>query len=233
MRPAIRLAALMGLPVVYVFTHDSIFLGEDGPTHQPVSQLASLRAIPGLVTLRPADACETAAAWALAVERRDGPTALALSRQKLPILAETAERAAAGVPRGGYVLWESAAGDPDLILLATGSEVALALDAGRRLAADGTRVRLVSMPSFERFAAEDASYRAAVLPPGCSARLAVEAASPFGWHRWIGERGEVVGLDGFGASAPAEALAGTFGFTVEAVVERARRMLEGLGGAPA
>lgn len=230
MRPAIRLAALMGLPVVYVFTHDSIFLGEDGPTHQPVSQLASLRAIPGLVTLRPADACETAAAWTVAVGRGHGPTALALTRQKLPILAEAAERAAAGVARGGYVLWESAGGDPELILLATGSEVPLALEAGRRLAGGGARIRVVSMPSFELFAAEPESYRDTVLPPACAARLAIEAASPFGWHRWIGDRGEIVGLDGFGASAPAEALAAHFGFTVEALVERSRRMLERSGG---
>jgi transketolase len=226
MRPAIRLAALMGLPVVYVFTHDSIFLGEDGPTHQPVSQLASLRAIPGLVTLRPADACETAAAWALGVERRTGPTALALTRQKLPTLAETAERAAAGVPLGGYVLWESGGGEPELILMGSGSEVPLALEAGRRIAADGVGVRVVSMPSFELFAAAAEAHRAAVLPAGCAARLAVEAASPFGWHRWVGERGEIVALEGFGASAPAEELAQHFGFTVEALVVRARRLLE-------
>jgi transketolase len=226
MRPAIRLAALMKLPVVYVFTHDSIFLGEDGPTHQPVSQLASLRAIPGLVTLRPADACETAAAWALAVERGDGPTALALTRQKLPILAETAERAGAGVARGGYVLWESGGGEAELVLMASGSEVPLVLETGRRLAAEGVGVRVVSIPSFELFAGTDEAYRASVLPPGCTARLAVEAASPFGWHRWVGERGEIVALDGFGASAPAEALATRFGFTVEAVAGRARRLLE-------
>jgi transketolase len=226
MRPAIRLAALMGLPVVYVFTHDSIFLGEDGPTHQPVSQLASLRSIPGLVTLRPADACETAAAWALAVERHHGPTALALTRQKLPILAETAERAAAGVALGGYVLWESGGGEPELILMATGSEVPLALETGRRLAADGSRIRVVSMPSFELFAAATEGHRASVLPATCAARLAIEAASPFGWHRWVGEGGEIVALDGFGASAPAEQLATHFGFTVEALVGRARRLLE-------
>ena len=224
MRPAIRLAALMGQPVVYVFTHDSIFLGEDGPTHQPIGQLPALRAIPGLVTLRPADACETVQAWRLAAGRRDGPTALVLSRQKLPVLAETAERARQGVARGGYVLWESAPGTPDLILLATGSEVALALDAGRQLAAGDRRVRVVSLPSFELFAAQEAAWRDAVLPPACRRRLAIEAASPFGWHRWVGAEGEVVALDGFGASAPAEDLAAHFGFTVEAVVERALRL---------
>jgi transketolase len=226
MRPAIRLAALMGLPVVYVFTHDSIFLGEDGPTHQPVSQLAALRAIPGLVTLRPADARETAAAWRIALARRAGPTALVLSRQKLPLLAETAARAAEGVPRGGYVLWESGTdGTPDLLLLATGSEVQLALAAGRRLAADGVVVRVVSLPSWELFAAQPPEYRRRVLPPESRGRLAIEAASPFGWHRWTGEDGEVLAQEGFGASAPAEALAEHFGFTAEAVEKRARDLL--------
>jgi len=224
MRPAIRLAALMRQPVVYLFTHDSIFLGEDGPTHQPISQLASLRAIPGLVTLRPADAAETAVAWRLAVERGDGPTALALTRQKLPVLAETAERAAEGVPRGAYTLWESDAGALDLVLIGTGSEVALALAAGRELAGRGRRVRVVSMPSWELFAAQPASYRDAVLPPATGARLAVEAGSSFGWQRWVGPAGDVVGLDGFGASAPAADLAARFGFTVEAVAARAARL---------
>jgi len=227
MRPAIRLAALMRLPVVYVFTHDSIFLGEDGPTHQPISQLAALRAIPGLVVLRPADARETAAAWRLAVARRDGPTALALTRQKLPVLAETTGLAGEGVARGAYVLWESAPGSrPELLLLATGSEVPLALEAGRQLAAEGVAVRVVSMPSWELFAGQDDGYRRSVLPPGVGRRLALEAGSPLGWHRWVGERGEIVGIDGFGASAPAEALTGRYGFTVDAVVGRARILLQ-------
>jgi transketolase len=227
MRPAIRLAALMRLPVVYVFTHDSIFLGEDGPTHQPISQLLSLRAIPGLVVLRPADARETAEAWRLAVARRDGPTALALTRQKLPVLAETAALARAGVARGAYVLWESSSGSsPELLLLATGSEVSLALAAGRRLAGEGLAVRVVSVPSWELFAAQDEAYRLTVLPPGAGRRLALEAGSPLGWHRWVGEGGAVVGIDGFGASAPAEALAERYGFTVEAVVGRARILLQ-------
>ena len=223
MRPAIRLASLMKLPVVYVFTHDSIFLGEDGPTHQPVSQLASLRALPGLVVLRPADANETTAAWRVALARRDGPTALALTRQKLPVLAECAERAAEGLPRGAYPLWESAA-EPELVLVGTGSEVALALGAGRRLAASGRRVRVVSMPSWELFAAQEPAYRQRVLPPGVR-RLAVEAGTRFGWERWIGEEGAMVGIDRFGASAPAEALAGAFGFTVDGVTEAAERLL--------
>ena len=224
MRPAIRLAALMGLPVTYVFTHDSVLLGEDGPTHQPVSQLASLRAIPGLVTLRPADGAETVAAWGVALERRAGPTALALSRQKLPVLAETVERAERGVPRGAYVLWESAPDRHELLLLATGSEVSPALEAARRLAARGRRVRLVSMPSWELFEQQGEEYRESVLPAG-GRRLAVEAASPLGWHRWVGERGEIVAMTGFGASGPAEELAQRFGLTQDAILARAERLL--------
>ena len=227
MRPAVRLAALMGMPVVYVYTHDSIFLGEDGPTHQPISQLASLRSIPGLVVLRPADAAETVAAWKVAIERDDGPTALALTRQKLTVAAETAERAAAGVPRGAYVVFETSAGAPRLILLATGSEVSLALEAGRRLAAAGEAVRVVSMPSWELFERQPEAYRDEVLPPGAGCRLAIEAAAPFGWHRWVGLRGEVVAMEGFGASGPAAALAGHFGFTVEAILARSRALLKG------
>lgn len=224
MRPAIRLAALMRQPVIYLFTHDSIFLGEDGPTHQPIDQLASLRAIPGLVTLRPADACETVAAWRVAVERTAGPTALALSRQKLPILADSAERAAAGVPRGGYVLHESAGGAAEILLVATGSEVELALAGLKLLEQEGRRVRLVSMPSWELFAEQPESYRASVLPRGIAARLAVEAASPLGWERFVGLAGGVLGMQGFGASAPAEDLAGHFGFTPESVASRAREI---------
>jgi transketolase len=217
MRPAIRLAALMRLPVVYVFTHDSVFLGEDGPTHQPIDQLASLRAIPGLVTLRPADAWETAQAWRVALERSNGPTALALTRQKVPPLAEAAERAEAGVERGAYVLWESSS-EPRLLLLATGSEVPLALEAGRRLASAGRAVRVVSMPSWELFDAQPAEYRETVLPSRVVRRVAVEAATPFGWRRWVGAHGRVVALDHFGASAPAEALAEAFGFTVSRLI---------------
>ena len=224
MKPAIRLAALMKLPVTYVFTHDSIFLGEDGPTHQPIDQLASLRAIPGLVTLRPADAWETAQAWRRAMERRDGPTALALTRQKLPVLAEAAERAEMGVERGAYVLWESSP-EPELLLIATGSEVHVALEAGRRLAAEGARVRVVSMPSWELFAAQDGDYREGVLPGSVTRRMAVEAAGPVGWHRWVGPDGVVHGIDGFGASAPAESLVEPYGFTVERIAERARALL--------
>ncbi len=225
MRPSIRLAALMRQPAIYLFTHDSIFLGEDGPTHQPVDQLASLRAIPGLVVLRPADACETVAAWQVAVERTAGPTALALSRQKLPILAETAALAPAGVRRGGYVLYDTPGGAAELLLLATGSEVGLAMAGLKLLETKGLCVRLVSMPSWELFAEESASYRDSVLPPQIRTRLAIEAASPLGWERFVGLQGGVLGMRSFGASAPAEDLAHEFGFTAENVVARALDLL--------
>ncbi|HVS15451.1 MAG TPA: transketolase [Thermoanaerobaculia bacterium] len=224
MRPAIRLAALMRLPVLYVFTHDSIFLGEDGPTHQPIAQLPALRAIPRLHVIRPADANETAAAWASALQRRDGPTALVLTRQGLPILEGTREHAREGVERGGYVL-RDAEGAPDLLLLATGSEVQLAVGVGDRLAGEGVQAQVVSLPCWERFAAQDRAYRDQVLPPGVHRRLAIEAASPFGWERWIGDRGAVHGIDGFGASAPYQELAKEYGFTVDALLEKAKSLL--------
>ncbi|MEM9555101.1 MAG: transketolase [Acidobacteriota bacterium] len=231
MRPSIRLAALMGTPAIYVLTHDSIFLGEDGPTHQPVSHLASLRAIPNLVTLRPADANEVAAAWAVALERTDGPTALALTRQGLPVLAEIAERAADGVARGAYVIANGViadgSADPsslDLLLLATGSEVHLALEAHRRLADDGVTSRVVSMPSWELFDAQSADYRASVLPAGVP-RLGIEAGSGFGWHKYVGLDGALLTQDGYGASAPLADLREHFGFTADEVVRRARTLL--------
>jgi transketolase len=227
MRPPIRLAALMRLQAIFVFTHDSIFLGEDGPTHQPISHLASLRAMPNLVVLRPADANETAAAWKVAIERRDGPTVLALSRQKLPVLAGTRESGFDGVARGAYVLSDPPAGEaPRAVLIGTGSEVATCVAAAELLASEGIPVRVVSMPSWELFAAQPAEHREAVLPARLERRLAVEAAATFGWERWVGARGEVVGIDRFGESAPAEDLAGHFGFTPEAVAERARRLVE-------
>ncbi len=225
MRPAIRLAALMGLPVVYLFTHDSIFLGEDGPTHQPISQLAALRAIPRLSVLRPADARETAAAWRAALERTDGPTALALTRQGLPVLAETAGRAADGVSRGGYVLSEPEGGPAEAILIATGSEVPLAVEAARILADRGQRVRVVSLPSWDRFDAQPEGYRSSVLPPSIPCRLAVEAGSPLGWHKYVGDRGAVHAMEGFGASAPWKDLAQHFGFTAEAVADHLEKLL--------
>ena len=227
MRPAIRLAALMEQPVIYVFTHDSIFLGEDGPTHQPVSQLLSLRAIPGLTVIRPGDANETAAAWRVALERGEGPTALALSRQKLPILAETASRAAEGVHRGGYVLADPEDGeDAQAILIATGSELALALEAHRLLAADGLPTRVVSLPSWELFDGQGPAYRASVLPPAIGKRLAIEAGTPLGWERYVGPQGLVIGVDRFGASAPSADLAEEYLFTAEEVARRARQLLE-------
>ncbi len=219
MRPAIRLAALMELPVVYVFTHDSIGLGEDGPTHQPVEQIASLRAIPNLVVLRPADATETVVAWRLALERRHGPTALMLTRQALPVLPGDASQAA----RGAYVVHESAA--PEVILISTGSEVHIALDAGRRLAAEGIAVRVVSMPSQEVFEAQPAEYREQVLPGHVTARVAIEAAVPFGWDRYVGLRGRIIGLNRFGASAPYQTLYRGLGLTAEAVIDAARQAL--------
>jgi transketolase len=221
MRPSIRLAALMGLRVVYVMTHDSIFLGEDGPTHQPISQLMALRAIPNLTVIRPADANETAQAWKVALENTAGPTVLALTRQKLPILQATAE--ANGVDRGGYVL-SDCEGTPDLILIATGSEVALALAAQQRLAEDGTAVRVVSLPSWELFEAQDAAYREKVLPPSVTRRLSLEAGVTLGWDRYIGAAGEAFGVDRFGASAPAGDLAQAYGFTADNIVDLARRL---------
>jgi transketolase len=224
MRPPIRLACLMKLQVIYIYTHDSIFLGEDGPTHQPISQLASLRAIPNLTVIRPADACETAEAWRVAIENRHGPTALALTRQNLPILEETAARAREGLSRGGYVLLDPAGGEPEVILIATGSEVHLAVEAAKRLA-DRVKARVVSLPSWELFDRQPLTYRDAVLPPAVRKRLAIEAATPFGWHKYVGPEGEIHGIERFGASAPAKDLQREFGFTTEAVVARVEKLL--------
>jgi transketolase len=223
MRPAIRLAAIMRQPVVYVFTHDSIFLGEDGPTHQPIEHLPALRAIPNLSLIRPADANETVAAWALALTRTDGPTALILSRQNLPIYEETVF--GKGSERGGYVIERETGGEAQLILLASGSEVSLARDAARLLRDKGTRVRVVSLPSWDVFEAQPEEYRRSVLPPAVKRRLAVEAASPFGWERYVGDAGAVWGMRRFGASAPLKDLQKHFGFTPEALAEEAERLL--------
>jgi transketolase len=225
MRPAIRLAALMGLPVKYVFTHDSVFVGEDGPTHQPISQLLSLRALPGLTLIRPADANETAAAWKVALERQDGPTALALSRQSLPVIEQAPERAIEGVSRGAYVVADPTEGDPHLVLIASGSEVSLALDASALLADQGIAVRVVSLPSWDLFDAQDRDYQESVLPPAITKRLAIEAGTTLGWDRYVGGEGDVVGIDGFGASAPHQAVAEHFGLTPEAVAQRAKALL--------
>ncbi len=225
MRPPIRLASLMKLGVVYVFTHDSIFLGEDGPTHQPIGELASLRAIPGMTVLRPADACETAEAWRVVIGHRHGPVALALTRQNLPVLEETARLAREGVPRGAYVLSDPEGGAPEVILIGTGSETPLCVEAGKQLRDKGIAARVVSMPSWELFDQQPEEYRRSVLPPQVKKRLAVEAAAPFGWHKYVGIEGEIHGIERFGASAPAKALAPEFGFVPEKVVERVERML--------
>jgi transketolase len=224
MRPAIRLAGLMHCHVIFVFTHDSIGLGEDGPTHQPVEQLAALRAIPHLVVIRPADTAETVEAWRVALTHRDGPVALVLTRQKVPVLERTDGRTVRDVERGGYVLAEVDA-KPDLILIASGSEVALAVGVRRRLAAEGMAVRVVSMPSIELFNAQPASYRDAVLPPEVRARLAIEAAHPMPWRHLVGDGGDVLGITEFGASAPHERLFAEYGFTIERAAARARALL--------
>ena len=221
-RPAIRLAAMTGLPVIYVMTHDSIGLGEDGPTHQPVEHLASLRAMPNLCLIRPADANEVAYAWRVAIGRMDGPTMLALSRQALPVFDRKKLASAAGTLRGAYVLSKERGNAPDIILLASGSEVQLILEAQERLTGEGIDARVVSMPSFELFRAQPAAYRDEVLPPSVNARLAVEAAASFGWCEWV-NRGEVIGLDRYGASAPYQQNFRHFGFTVDVVMEKARR----------
>ena len=230
MRPAIRLAALMGLHVVYMFTHDSIAVGEDGPTHQPVEQLASLRAMPNVTLIRPADANETAVAWKVAIEIRDRPVLLVVTRQDLPTLGRSRHASAEGLRRGAYVVREltparASESAPDLILLASGSEVTLILSAAERLCADGLSVRCVSMPSWDLFDAQPRAYRDKVIPPTMRARLAVELGAVQGWHRYVGDKGDVLGVEGFGASAPAGVLLREFGFTVDNVVLRAHRLL--------
>jgi transketolase len=231
MRGSVRLAALSGLHLVYVWTHDSVGLGEDGPTHQPVEHYAALRAIPNLYFVRPGDANETAAAWALAVERTDGPVALALTRQKLPTLAGTDRLAREGVARGGYILREATGGTPELIMLATGSELQLAFAAAEALDGEGIPTRVVSMPCWERFELQDAAYREDVLPPAVRKRVSVEIGVPLGWERWVGDEGAIVGLDHYGASAPAGTIFEKFGFTAERVTDVARRVFrDGLRG---
>jgi transketolase len=233
MRGSVRLAALQKLRLVYVWTHDSIGLGEDGPTHQPVEHAAALRAMPNLTVMRPGDANETAAAWAVAISLCEGPTALLLTRQKLPILAGTAEKARDGVARGGYVLRESSrdAAKPDLILIGTGSELQLAFAAAEALEKEGIGCRVVSLPCWERFEAQDAAYREAVLPRASRKRVTIEAESPFGWERYAGDEGAIVGIDRFGASAPAEKIFEAFGITAAHVTEVGRKVVrEGLHG---
>ncbi|MFD2455373.1 transketolase [Corynebacterium mendelii] len=225
MRPAVRLAALMGTDAYYVWTHDSIGLGEDGPTHQPVEQLASLRAIPNVSVFRPADANETAASWAAALEMGPSPKALALSRQNLPVLEGTKEKAREGVARGAYILVEPADRTPDVILMATGSEVHLAVEAADTLAADGVAARVVSVPCLDLFLAQDRAYREKVLPHAIRARVSVEAGIAMPWYQLLGEAGRAVSLDHFGASAPAEKLFEEFGFTADAIAAAATESL--------
>ncbi len=222
MRPAMRLAAMNHLPVVNVFTHDSIGVGEDGPTHQPIEQLMSLRAMPNLVVLRPCDAGETVEAWRIAMTEKRRPVVLVLSRQKLETLDRNAHAPASGLRRGAYVLRDTPGLDPRAILIATGSEVPLALGAQRELEAQGVPTRVVSMPSWELFAEQDAAYRASVLPPAIRARVSIEAGATFGWERWIGPDGAAIGIDRFGASAPGGKLFEEFGFTVASVVQTVR-----------
>jgi len=224
MRPPIRLACIMGRHVIYIYTHDSIGLGEDGPTHQPVEQLSGLRAIPKMTLIRPADASETVEAWRAALRHKDGPVALVLTRQKLSFIDRTKYASASGLARGAYVLADAPGGAPEVVLMSSGSEVALVLDAQKKLEADGIRTRTVSMPSMELFARQDQAYRDSVLPKGVK-RIAIEAAHPMSWYRWVGDDGVILGLERFGASAPAARIYTELGLTVDRVVETAKQIV--------
>jgi len=225
MKPAVRLAALMELPVIYVFTHDSIGLGEDGPTHQPIEQLASLRAMPNILVLRPGDANEVVESWKLAMQQNHRPTALVLSRKAMPTFDRTKFAPASGVARGAYVLSDAPGGKPDVILIGTGSEVGLCVATQEKLVAEGIKARVVSIPSWELFEEQDAAYKESVLPAAVTARVSVEMASAFGWERYTGPKGKIVGMRTFGASAPLKDLLKKFGFTVENVVAAAKKSL--------
>jgi transketolase len=225
MRPPMRLAALMGIRTIFVFTHDSIGVGEDGPTHQPVEQIMNLRQVPNMTVIRPADANETMEAWRLAITITSGPTVLVFSRQNLPVLDRSVCSAAVGVRRGGYILWESVP-NPDLILIATGSEVSLTLAAARKLAENGTKVRVISLPSWEIFDRQPQEYRDSILPPAITARVSVEAGIKLGWEHYVGLTGKIIGMDTFGASAPGPVLYEKFGFTVEKIIEAAEKLLD-------
>jgi transketolase len=213
----------MGIRVIYIFTHDSVGLGEDGPTHQPIEQLMGLRLVPNLVTIRPADATEAVEAWKVAIERRIGPTALILSRQNLPVLDRTTLVSAIGLRQGGYVLWQSAT-TPEIILIATGSEVHIALEAGKDLQKRGVSARVVSLPSWELFEAQPVAYRDEVLPPNITTRISIEAGVPLGWERYVGLNGVAVGISRFGASAPGKIVYEKLGLTVQRVVDEAMRL---------
>ncbi|WP_100403993.1 transketolase [Bacillus sp. FJAT-42315] len=226
LRPAIRLAALMGLPVTYVFTHDSIAVGEDGPTHEPIEQLSSLRSIPNLNVLRPADGNETAAAWKLAVTSKSTPSVLVLTRQNLPTIQGTAQTAEEGVAKGAYIISASEKETPDLLLLATGSEVGLAVEAQQALLQDGIHASVVSMPSWKSFEQQTEEYKRSVLPKSVKKRLAIEMGASLGWERYTGDEGDIIAIDQFGASAPGELVMKEYGFTVDNVVSRAKSLLE-------
>jgi transketolase len=225
MKPSVRLAALSELPVVYVWTHDSIGLGEDGPTHQPIEHLAALRALPGMTMIRPGDANEAAEAWRVVMRNAHGPIGLVMSRQKLPVIDRATHGPASGLAQGAYVLAEASGGAPRLILIATGSEVSLALAARDQLEKDGVATRVVSMPSWELFARQTQELRDQVLPPAVAARVSIEAAATFGWERWVGDRGSIIGLERFGASAPGDTVLKELGFNVDNVVARAKALL--------
>jgi len=224
MRPPVRLASIMDRHVIYVYTHDSIGLGEDGPTHQPVEQLSALRAIPGITLIRPADASETAEAWRAALKHKKGPVALVLTRQKLPFIDRSKYAPASGLARGAYVLADSPGGAPQVVMMSTGSEVSLILDAQKKLETGGIRSRAVSMPSFELFARQDQAYRNSVLPKGVK-RVAIEAAHPMSWYRWVGDDGVIIGIERFGASAPAPVIYAHLGITADRVVEAAKKLV--------
>jgi transketolase len=226
MRPPMRLAALMGLRIVFVFTHDSIGLGEDGPTHQPIEQIMNLRAVPNLNVIRPADANEAVEAWKAAILNQAGPTALIFTRQNLPVMKRAELSPASCLQRGGYILWDSSPDKPDILLIGTGSEVALALEAGKTLSSDGIRVRVISLPSWHIFDKQPAEYRDHVLPPDVRARIAMEAGIKLGWEHYVGLDGVVIGIDRFGASAPAKVLYEKFGVTAEHVIKAAKKLMK-------
>jgi transketolase len=225
MKPAVRLAALMEIPSIFIYTHDSIGLGEDGPTHQPIEQLAMLRAVPGLLLLRPADANEVVEAWKIIIQQKHQPAVLVLTRQALPTLDRSKYSPASGVAKGAYVLADAADGKPDVILMATGSEVALCVTAYEQLKSEGIKARVVSMPSWGIFEAQSDEYKKQVLPPAFKARVSVEAAATFGWSQYVGSTGKMIGMHRFGASAPIKDLLKKFGFTTEKVVEAARESI--------
>jgi len=220
-----RLSAIMKLPVVYVLTHDSIGQGEDGTTHQPIEHLASLRAMPGMTVIRPSDATEAVEAWRQALTAISGPTVLSLTRQKLPVIDRTIYAPADNLRFGAYVI-KDCSGTPDILLIATGSEVTLALEAALRLDKEGISSRVISMPSTELFEKQSAAYKASILPPAVSKRLAIEAASSYGWRQYVGEKGAILGIDEFGSSAPGPVMMEKHGFTVENVLKRAKKLLE-------